>query len=100
MGKIQLITLITVAFGLAGCSIKGGIEDIQVEPVSVLQKNSSNEFNSGAVVGSVTSGNYVVNHALGNMSPQLVSETPEQGYQVFMTVQGRVYSEAVEQPSY
>lgn len=100
MGRLRILTLLLLAYVAVGCSVKGEIEEIQVDPVKILQKNTVTEFNSGARARVISSGAYVVSHALGNFNGKMVSKTPEEGYSVYMNVQGSVFSEAVEMPAF
>ena len=99
MGRLRILIFILLAYVAVGCSVKGEIEEIQVDAIKILQKNTATEFNSGSRSRVISSGAYVVSHALGNYNGKMVSKTPETGYSVYMTVQGSVYSEDAELPS-
>ena len=89
-----VLLAISLAF-LTGCNITAAIDEIN--PASLTVKISSEkltgaEFNSGARNNLVTGGGYKVNYSLGTMGQQLKTTTAG-GYQVYMTVQGKVLSE-------
>ncbi len=89
-----LLLAISLAF-LSGCNITAAIDEINPSSlVSAItsQKLTGAEFNSGARNNLVTGGAYKVNYSLGTMGQQLKTTTAG-GYQVYMTVQGKVLSE-------
>lgn len=94
MGRLSYILLISMGLLMSACSIKGEIEEVLIDPLQVMVKSSSNEFNSGALVQTTTSGGYKVGHSVGQIHSKMYSVTPENGYQVYLTVQGTVFSES------
>ena len=88
--------ILAISLGLlSGCNITAAIDEIN--PASVIakvasEKLSGGEFNSGARNNLVTGGSYKINYSLGNMGQNLKTTTAG-GYQVYMTVQGKVLSE-------
>jgi hypothetical protein len=83
---------------VAGCSVQGEITDIETElpKVRIFDKTAVTEVNSGARGLLLTNDNYKVGYSIGNMNGKLQSKTSS-GYQVFMTVQGSVFSEEQQQ---
>lgn len=96
MRKKLLLLLFAPLF--TGCYMKGNIQDLDVTRKTILKSNAV-EFNAGAKNIQLTNGNYQVSHAVGNPIQQIQSKTPG-GYQVYVSVQGALFSEQIEFENY
>ncbi len=96
MKKTVKVVILAISLGLlSGCNITAVIDEINPASVTVKinsEKLSGAEFNSGARNNLVTGGSYNVSYSLGNMGNKIKTTTGG-GYQVYMTVQGKVLSE-------
>lgn len=88
------LLLLMVAPLFTGCYMKGNIQDVDVSQKGIIKANTI-EFNAGAKPIQLTNGNYVVSHAVGNPVSEIQAKT-NSGYQVFVSVQGQVFSEQLE----
>jgi hypothetical protein len=96
MRKKLLVLLFSPLF--TGCYMKGNIQDMDITRKNIL-KGSAVEFNAGAKNIQVTNGNYQVSHAVGNPVQQIKTKTGH-GYEIYVSVQGAVFSEQIEYENY
>ena len=77
---------------LSGCFVSGSIEDLTPR---VIQRSATNEVISAAETNQKTNGKYEISHAAGNITGRVQAKTAD-GYHVFMSVQGSVFSEDIQ----
>lgn len=87
---------ITALLALSGCYFRATITPAEEDsPSSVMQKNSTTEFASGALVYTNTPSSYKIRQSVGFNVPKQKQTTP-QGYQVYNHVQGVLSSDEVQ----
>jgi hypothetical protein len=83
--------LLTVMF-LSACSIDSSLFGVQIAPVEIFAKSQGAEIVAGSSQYQTTTNGYQVSASAGNVYDR-VSDTTTNGYKVYITVQGQMFSE-------
>lgn len=93
---IKLTLLVISSLSLSACSIDSSLFGVQLPDLNPFQKAQGAEIVSGSNKKFTTTNGYEVSASAGNVYNQLYGETTNE-YRVYITVQGQMISEDIEQ---
>jgi hypothetical protein len=93
---IKLTLLVISSLSLSACSIDSSLFGVKLKDLNPFQKAQGAEVVSGSNQTQTTLNNYKVSASAGSVYDKVSGQT-NMGYKVYITVQGQMLSEALEQ---